>query len=162
VPSTGPSLDSAGQGVRGNSVRPGFLLLAVAWGGWIWHLSSGVLHIGEPTFLWGVLRNGGHAVLFAVLSSLLLRGLPASRSRWAGAVACSIYGAIDEWHQSLVPGRLPALSDWITDTCGVSFGWALLGLLECWVARPERRVVAGARLAAAALACLVAAVLATL
>lgn len=35
---------------------------------------------------------------------------------------CSFYAVIDEFHQSLVPGRTPLVKDVIIDSCGAIFG----------------------------------------
>ena len=36
------------------------------------------------------------------------------------------YGALDEWHQSFVPGRDPSAGDWVADAAGVILGFFLL------------------------------------
>ncbi len=35
------------------------------------------------------------------------------------------YGALDEWHQSFVPGRDASLGDWVADSAGVMLGLVL-------------------------------------
>jgi VanZ family protein len=35
------------------------------------------------------------------------------------------YGALDEWHQSFVPGRDANLGDWMADVVGVMLGLML-------------------------------------
>ncbi|MBR4011522.1 MAG: VanZ family protein, partial [Spirochaetaceae bacterium] len=37
-------------------------------------------------------------------------------------IIVSIYGIIDEIHQSFTPGRSSTISDWIADTLGALFG----------------------------------------
>ena len=37
-------------------------------------------------------------------------------------IIVSIYGIIDEFHQSFTPGRDATISDWIADTLGALFG----------------------------------------
>jgi VanZ family protein len=37
-----------------------------------------------------------------------------------------LYGASDEWHQSFVPGRYPAVSDWLADAAGIVIGYMAL------------------------------------
>jgi len=34
----------------------------------------------------------------------------------------SLYGALDEFHQSFVPGRMPSVWDWLADTLGAGLG----------------------------------------
>ncbi len=41
----------------------------------------------------------------------------------------SLYGALDEFHQSFVPGRTPEVGDWVANTLGVVAGYVLLTLL---------------------------------
>ena len=91
----------------------------------------------------------GHGVGYAILGGLLLRAL--SGGRRAGvtaavalaAVACSaLYGVSDEWHQSFVPGRSPALGDVVADVAGaalaVVLGWAWARLAASLSVRPEK------------------------
>jgi VanZ family protein len=40
-----------------------------------------------------------------------------------------LYGAIDEWHQSFVPGRDPSMIDWAFDAGGVLAAMVLIHLL---------------------------------
>jgi VanZ family protein len=35
------------------------------------------------------------------------------------------YGALDEWHQSFVPGRELSAGDWVADSTGVMLGLLL-------------------------------------
>ena len=35
------------------------------------------------------------------------------------------YGALDEWHQSFVPGRDASVGDWVADSAGVMLGLVL-------------------------------------
>ena len=128
--------------------RTGHVLLALPWllmgaacAAWmvlIWLLSaregSGLPAAG----LWPIVANAGHAFLFGTLALLLaavhLRsdtrgapGAPGRSSTWpeltrgkiAGLlVAVGAYGLVDEWHQSLVPGRGPSALDVLTDLVG--------------------------------------------
>jgi VanZ family protein len=45
-------------------------------------------------------------------------------------VFCSVYGGLDEWHQSFVPGRMADVGDWIADTIGAAIGIGLLTRLN--------------------------------
>lgn len=40
-----------------------------------------------------------------------------------------LYGALDEWHQSFVPGRTPDATDWLADVAGVIAGYSLASLV---------------------------------
>ncbi len=95
----------------------------------IWALSS-VSNVGpaNDSILWAILGNAAHAPLFGFLglflAGALLREGPHGWARITkGAVVgvlslVAAYGAIDEWHQSLVPGRNPSLLDLVTDLVG--------------------------------------------
>lgn len=73
-----------------------------------------------------------HFVLFGVLGGALALG-----RRWSGgrtshlaAVAVGmLYGASDEWHQAMVPNRVPSLEDWYADAAGVLAGYLLITLI---------------------------------
>jgi len=41
----------------------------------------------------------------------------------------SLYGALDEFHQSFVPGRTPEVGDWVANTLGVLAGYVLFMFL---------------------------------
>ena len=148
---------TAGRRARGRRV---FLPLALAWAGVIFVLSERELRPGPTTVVWQLLHNGGHAAVFAALSALLLLGLPPGRATAiAGVVLASTYGAIDELHQSFVPGRVPSVTDWITDTCGAVLGLTIVLLLRSVPEDRPRRVAA---FLGTGLACILSALLATL
>ena len=56
-------------------------------------------------------RRRGYAILFAFSVS-------------------SVYGAVDELHQSLTPGRMSDIYDWAADVVGAAIGAALLIYFE--------------------------------
>jgi VanZ family protein len=47
------------------------------------------------------------------------------RSHLPLLVAGYLYGALDEWHQSFVPGRTPSVLDWVANVTGVTIGYGL-------------------------------------
>jgi VanZ family protein len=75
-------------------------------------------------FLHHIIRKCGHLTEYFVLSMLILRGIRAGEKglylRWVLVtiliVAC--YAALDEYHQSFVPGRTAAVGDVLIDTTG--------------------------------------------
>jgi VanZ family protein len=75
-------------------------------------------------FLHHIIRKCGHLTEYFILSMLILRGMRAGQKalylRWALVtiliVAC--YAALDEYHQSFVPGRTAAVGDVLIDTTG--------------------------------------------
>ena len=123
-----------------------FLRLAGYWGpvvlwmGLLFYLSSRPTLPGFTDPIWDLLlKKSGHAVAYAVLSCLSLRALWQGREmtslQYVGAWGIAVlYAITDEIHQGFVPGRHPALMDWIIDAIG-----AVLGLLLAarWV--PEFR-----------------------
>ena len=85
-----------------------------------------------------------HAGVFGVLAALAARGLSilgqgGRRAFWIALASASLYGAIDEWHQSFVPGRDPDPGDWAADTAGAALGAAAV------VGLPRRRSRASIR-----------------
>jgi VanZ family protein len=87
-----------------------------------------------------------HGLLYTVLGGLLAWGRegPAREGGAAGSApphalvvgAGWLYGALDEWHQSFVPGRTSAVEDWVADGVGVTAGYLLaLLLLRRWRGR---------------------------
>jgi VanZ family protein len=69
----------------------------------------------------------GHAVLYGGLAAVALRALVQGRWRQVaapralGAVAIAAgYGAVDEWRQGFVEGRVTSTGDWIADLAGAA------------------------------------------
>ncbi len=93
-----------------------------------------------------VIRKCAHFTEYFILSMLILRGIRAGDKgmhlRWALVTILIVagYAALDEYHQSFVPGRTPAVGDVLIDTSGgaaaqiVASLFVLLG-----VAREKRR-----------------------
>jgi VanZ family protein len=73
-----------------------------------------VVHLGLYTILGATLAWGEHWVARRLPLLLLFLG--------------GTYGALDEWHQSFVPGRDPSYGDVLADTAGVILGFFLLRL----------------------------------
>ena len=75
-------------------------------------------------FLHHIIRKSAHLTEYFILSMLILRGIRAGEKglylRWVLVtiliVAC--YAALDEYHQSFVPGRTAAVGDVLIDTTG--------------------------------------------
>lgn len=70
-----------------------------------------------------------HVIEYAILAILLMRALSGSwlwrsSGALAGAVIvlASLYGGLDEWHQSFVPLRHPSVFDWAFDSLGAWVG----------------------------------------
>ena len=82
----------------------------------------------EVRFLSWTLRKLGHLCEYAVLSFLACRWLLFSFGtspqiwRGGGLTIASIYAALDECHQLLVPTRSGSLADVMTDLAGAALG----------------------------------------
>lgn len=70
------------------------------------------------------LDKAAHFVMYGLLGVMATMGWRAAgripRLLWI-LVLASLVGAIDEIHQSTVPGRSPEIADWIADTLGIAF-----------------------------------------
>jgi VanZ family protein len=96
-------------------------------------------------FLHHVIRKTAHFVEYFILSLLILRAIRAGRRdtrlRWALAAIIIVagYASLDEFHQSFVPGRTPAVSDVLLDTTGGTAAQAIAGLVLLWGHVRERQ-----------------------
>ena len=98
--------------------------------------------LGRPGFMaFTHADKVAHAVEYAALCALLFRALRHGRRawlvRWAPLLAivlASLYGVLDEWHQSFV-GRDADVADWLADTLGA--GLAMAALLVIAARRPR-------------------------
>jgi len=126
--------------------RVGAWTLAVGWGALVWWLCASTDPLGltrHPAMRY--LQELAHAVLFGVQAALLLAALhPAGvrvgvvgRARapaadggrgpwWIAAGAAIAYGALIEWWQGRVPGRVASPWDLLSDAIGaVGLLWIL-------------------------------------
>jgi len=77
-----------------------------------------------------------HAVVYGVFGILCLRATHGGFSRprpgptLAALCLAVAYAALDEWHQSSVPGRYPSVADWVADVVGIGLGYASVLLLK--------------------------------
>ena len=83
--------------------------------------SDEMLNFGLLDFM---VKKGGHAIGYGLLSLTFLRGIKSENrlvdDRWfymAWGMAV-LYSATDEFHQSFVPGRHPAVTDVMIDAVG--------------------------------------------
>jgi VanZ family protein len=95
------------------------------------HIIIPILHWIFPSaspetlaFLHYTIRKCAHFTEYFILSLLLLRAIRAGRggARWSWALATILivaaYASLDEFHQSFVPDRTPAVTDVMIDTIG--------------------------------------------
>jgi VanZ family protein len=89
------------------------------------------------------IRKAAHVAEYAILAALLWRAFRRGKGHQmkmsilflVAWVACAIFAASDEFHQSFVPSRTASPTDVMIDICG-----ALIGLAIC-VAVASRKVV---------------------
>ena len=78
-----------------------------------------------------LVKKGGHALGYGLLALAYLRGLKGERSEiiprqlFIAWVLATLYSATDEFHQSFVPGRHPAVTDVMIDSFGAMAGLIL-------------------------------------
>lgn len=102
----------------------------IAWGpAAVWAVVLFLLSEIEPSGieLAAGLDKLAHLALYAVLGVALAWG--GSRSSrvpaWLPPAAGVLYGTLDEWHQSFVPGRDPSGWDVVADAGGIAAGYLL-------------------------------------
>lgn len=84
------------------------------------------------------IRKCGHFTEYFILSLLILRAIRGGRhtTRLAWALAAigivAAYAALDEFHQSFVPGRTPAVMDVLIDASGGAAAQAIAALVLLW------------------------------
>lgn len=121
-----------------------------------WFLALSALYAGAITVASSVSSSalpGGaiwnfdkviHLCVFAGLGLLLTKGFdrPAWGGRrlapWIAFALAAGFGALDEWHQSFVPGRDASAADWVADAVGASLG--ALGTWRYWSLSPRTAV----------------------
>lgn len=76
-----------------------------------------------------LLRKAGHVTAFGMLAVFFWMALRDRRSSFIIAwVLATVYGAIDEWHQSFVPNRDGIFTDVLYDSTGALLAMILLKL----------------------------------
>ncbi|BFH76533.1 VanZ family protein [Thermus thermophilus] len=105
-------------------MRPPYLLLALLWMGVLWWFSAQpATGVGLP-HPWD---KAAHFLAYLVLGLLLRLGLGGFSLAFLFA---SLYGVVDEWHQSFVPGREAFGLDLLADFLGAWVGARLWGRWE--------------------------------
>lgn len=115
-----------------------YLMLTLAYCAVVWWLSSQPEPVQPPRSFPGM-DKAAHAVLFGGLGAVVHLGLRRSGRYtgrgilfWAPVAFVALYGAIDEFHQSFVPPRVPSFGDWAADVAGAVL---LLGVWTLYTAR---------------------------
>jgi len=128
--------------IAGSTWRRLSLLLAITWAAWIWYLSS---QSALPIPLLFPLQDKlMHLVAYGILGFLLMGSRQWTApsfptASWLGVCAvCGLYGVVDEFHQSFVPGRDADVFDVCADVSGALLGTWLLVMLQRGLARRLR------------------------
>ena len=108
------------------------LLVLSAWMALLTYWSGqGNLPIDQPVVanaLHGFQHRIAHVFAFGLLGLLAQWAFGrASRAAVWAVVLTSLFGAADEWHQSLTAGRRPAIDDWAMDTASAAlavYAWS--------------------------------------
>lgn len=101
-------------------------LLTVGWMGWITWLSSAPRGPDGGAPLWSYAANLAHGPLYGALAVLCIAALPRRRGPFPWAelgprsialvlAAVGTFAFLDEWHQSIRPGRQASWTDVVTD-----------------------------------------------
>lgn len=92
----------------------------------------------------GVSDKQAHGLTYGLLAALILRALAAARwsgvSRvhaWWSALAATLYGVSDEWHQSFVPGRSSDVRDVVADATGATIAVVVIWLWSILATRRD-------------------------
>ncbi len=111
-------------------MRGAWLAPALAWAGALTYLSSlrNPLPVAVPTHFDKALHLGAFAVLgaLATIGARRAFGLRAPVAATIAICASVLFGGLDEWHQSFVPGRDVSLGDLAADAAGAVLGAAAI------------------------------------
>jgi VanZ family protein len=116
-------------------------LLALLWAGLIFHL-SGQSSLDVPLLFPGQDKLL-HALVFGLLGFLVLGGMrPAGKGFHPGSLLGAfllvvLFGIVDEYHQSFVPGRTADPLDVLADAVGAIIGVGLMALIYRKLNRPR-------------------------
>ena len=100
--------------------------------GALWHLSSRPQTGGTPSITWVFVHNSAHIGAYGLLAASTLLAFPERSRRRGGLLAvllAAIYGIVDEWRQSRVPGRVASVSDLLSDVIGAVLAVCVLAWL---------------------------------
>ena len=114
------------------------------WTKWVWPLllattvviASGRGQVAAPDII--DFDKVAHFSIFGLLATLMVRVEP----RWQGWMAIlivSLFGLLDEWHQSFTPGRSVEIADWVADTLGALVAVTVYrhwSVNRAWLERP--------------------------
>lgn len=114
------------------SLRIFWTVAMLAYSGWIYYLSSGIVDVPLPNF--PMQDKVIHTMAFgclAALAWLMARQWPFFQRPWLWAwVYTAGYGITDEWHQFYVPGRYSDAWDCVADAFGAALFIAILEFIR--------------------------------
>ena len=125
---------------NGSLGRAVCLVGALLWAALLYYLSDQPTVVDLQAFEYQ--DKAVHVFAYAVLGILLMGALRAGSNGYRisqlllAASLAGTYGLLDEYHQSFVPGRDPALGDVVADVAGGLLGALLVYLLARRSARP--------------------------
>ena len=74
-----------------------------------------------------------HFTIYTVFAFLLTLAITEGFRLWQAVVLAiaftMAFGAVDEWHQQLIPGRFPEFNDWVADSLGAVAGALIAALV---------------------------------
>lgn len=111
--------------MMGIRLDPRWGVLTLVWTAAIYLLSSRVeLGTGDSHPVVALASNLLHVPLFAGLAFCWLKTLSGgqeipARLCWVVFLVAATYAALDEWHQSFVPGRFASVGDFLLDITGI-------------------------------------------
>ena len=94
-------------------------------------LSSAQSDLAATGWLSRIPDEALHVVAYAVLGAALAhaRAWGATEVPHIAMIALgALFGVSDEFHQSFVPGRVPAVGDWLADVAGLTVGYTIAWL----------------------------------
>ncbi len=118
---------------------------ALLYSAFIWFVSS----MSHPDFVpvadVPFQDKGVHFLVYGVLALFIAHGAARTWSSWSlprgfalAVVAATLWGALDEFHQSFVPGRSSDVVDLLADTLGATFGAASYSTMVALIRRSAR------------------------
>ena len=115
--------------------------------------ASGTPRLATPDLGFNISKDKlAHFLVFGLIATSILRTPRFQRAGIKGifmaALLTSLYGACDEWRQSITPGRSVEFADWLADTIGaivaviVYSKWNFYrNLLEYRIPKANKRLV---------------------
>lgn len=94
------------------------------------------INLGSPDL---ALDKVAHFTAYAILAALSLRATLTPRqlgTMVAVGLCVSLLGAVDEWHQSFIPGRSMSFLDWCADSLGALSGVLIVRFIPFLMPRP--------------------------